>query len=313
MRALFVILLILLILTGCGESSETGPQPKPLDVATALGGEQVEGFERADTVRQFHFPADHGPHPDFRNEWWYFTGNLDDEEGNRYGFQLTFFRIAISPSEPERESDWSTRQVYMAHFAITDVSEKRFHGFERFSRGAVGLAGAELDPLHVWIEDWEMTGRTGNEFPWGLRATSDDTALSLSVEPLKNIVLQGEEGLSRKSQQSGNASYYYSITKLAASGTITVKGTEHSVDGTAWLDREWGTSSLGENQIGWDWFALQLNDGSDLMYYQIRQKDGSADPNSQGMIVDAEGKVSHLRATDVELEALEAWESLAGA
>ncbi|MFO8100846.1 MAG: lipocalin-like domain-containing protein [Dehalococcoidia bacterium] len=304
MRTLFVLLLILLMLTGCGGSSQNGIEVRPIDVGTALGGEPAEGFERVDTVRQFHFPADHGPHPDFRNEWWYFTGNLNDEEGNRYGFQLTFFRIAVSPDQMERESDWATRQVYMAHFAITDAGEKEFHGFERFSRGAVGLAGAELDPLRVWIEDWEMTSRTGNEFPWYLSAASDETALSLTVEPLKDVVLQGEQGLSRKSQQAGNASYYYSITRLAAGGTITVGGVEHSVSGTAWLDREWGTSSLGENQTGWDWFALQLNDGSEVMYYQIRQKDGSADPNSQGVIVDAEGKVTRLRAADVELEAL---------
>ncbi len=258
MRAIPVFLLILLLLTGCGKSSESETQTPPIDVATVLGSQQAEGFAQAKTVRQFHFPADHGPHPDFRNEWWYFTGNLDDEEGNRYGFQLTFFRIAISPYQIERESDWATRQIYMAHFAITDVSKKEFHGFERFSRGAIGLAGAELNPLHVWIEDWEMTGHGGNEFPLELRAASDGTALSLSLEPMKDIVLQGDQGLSRKSPQTGNASYYYSITRLAASGTVTIRGTEHCVSGTAWLDREWSTSALGENQTGWDWFALQL-------------------------------------------------------
>ncbi len=312
MRLIFVLLSMLLVVAGCARSPGAEDGVEPVDVAAALGSGDVAGFERAEPVRDFHFPEDHGPHPDFRNEWWYFTGNLSDAEGNRYGFQLTFFRVAISPDPVESRSDWATRQIYMAHFAITDVNEKEFHGFERLSRGAVGLAGAEMDPLHVWIEDWEIVSENENRFPWRLRAASDGYAISLEVDPMKDIVLQGDRGLSQKSREPGNASYYYSITRLAASGTLTLDGNERPVSGTAWLDREWSTSALGEDQAGWDWFALQLADGSEIMYYQLRKIDGSADPFSQGVFVGVDGEVTQLSAADVELEALDIWVSPAG-
>jgi len=311
-RALWLLILITLVLIGCRQSDSPDDIGPVFDVADTLGGQAQEGYARAEAVREFHFPADHGPHPDFQTEWWYFTGNLNDKEGARYGFQLTFFRIALSPQTVERESDWATRQAYMAHFAITDASGEKFYGFERFSRGAAGLAGAELDPFRVWLEDWSISNANGNEFPWELKASTGSIGFSLSIEPLKDIVLQGDRGLSQKSGAVGNASYYYSITRLAAEGTITIDGEVHYVKGTAWLDREWSTSALGEGQIGWDWFALQLDDGRDIMYYQLRQEDGQADPSSQGIIVSPQGNKTGLNASDVKLEVLNTWESPGG-
>jgi predicted secreted hydrolase len=281
-------------------------------VGFADGRDGCGSGARATQTRTFHFPADHGPHPDFRNEWWYLTGNLQDTRGRRYGFQLTIFRIALSPQPVKRASAWGTRQVYMAHFALTDVAEGRFHAFERFSRGAAGLAGARLDPFRVWLGDWQILGE-GNGFPWTVKARQGGVGISLRLTPHTPPVLQGEHGLSRKSDAPGNASYYYSIPRLKAEGRVERGGELVAVQGTAWLDREWSTSALGPNQAGWDWFALQLDDGTDLMYYRLRRRDGSEDPHSAGVVVGDRGDVlQRLGPEEVHLEVLDRWQSPSG-
>jgi predicted secreted hydrolase len=285
-------------------------------VAEALGGKVDTAFARALEPRIFRFPQDHGAHPDFRTEWWYLTGNLDDPEGDRFGFQFTLFRTALEPGVPRSPSSWATNQVYMAHFALTDGSEGAFRSFERFARGAQGLAGAEAEPFRVWLEDWvlQSLGRVGPDrdlargiFPLRLQASEGGFGVDLELRSEKPVVLQGDRGLSQKGEKRGNASYYYSFTRLTAEGMLALGDKRVPVRGTAWLDREWSTSVLSEDQVGWDWFALQLSDGRDLMFYQLRRRDGSPDPFSSGVLVDGDGRTTRLQASQVSLDVLDDW------
>lgn len=290
-----------------------------LRVSDVLGAGPGEGYARALEPRPFVFPADHGPHPAFRSEWWYVAGNLQGPEGAPFGFQVTFFRTALAPGPASGQSSWSTHQVYMAHFALTDGEGGTFRAYERFDRGALGLAGAQAEPFKVWVEDWALEGSGGEAgagpdgiFPLRLDAAAGDRAVSLHLRPDKPLALQGDRGLSQKGPEAGNASFYYSFTRLAAEGTITVGEKEVPVQGKAWLDREWSTSALSGDQVGWDWFALQLEDGRDLMYYQLRSRNGDPDPYSQGVLVEGDGRVRHLAPDEVELTVLDRWESPRG-
>ena len=278
-----------------------------------LGGDGDAGFEKALEPREFVFPDDHGPHPGFRNEWWYVTGNLDGDGGRRFGFELTIFRFALSSSVPATQSNWRSNQVYIAHFAVTDADRERFFAAERFSRGALGLAGAESAPFRVWIEDWEIAAtRAGAPERWRLRASDPGFAVDLALTAAKPPVLNGNAGLSQKSAEPGNASYYYSMTRWLTDGAVRLGDDEFRVSGLSWLDREWSTSALGADQLGWDWFALQLSDGSDLMFYNLRKLDGSQDEQSAGTWIDADGRSLHLWRDDVEITVTDTWESPQG-
>ena len=285
------------------------PSSLPASAAVLLGGEDPGGFARATAPREFRFPADHGPHPEFRHEWWYFTGNLRGPGGRRFGYQLTFFRFALSPDPPARASRWAANQAYMAHFAVTDVQGNRFRHFERTGRGALGLAGATARPLRVGLDDWSAEGSKASTLPIRLRATEVEASVDLVLDTTRPIVLQGDRGLSRKSAAPGNASYYYSMTRLATRGSVRIDGVSFPVEGNSWLDREWGTSSLEKGQAGWDWFALQLSDGRDLMFYRLRRGDGVTDPFSAGTLVLPDGSVRPLSADDVRIETLGSWRS----
>lgn len=305
--ACFVLLLI--VASACRDRHH---EPSAsLSVADTLRMADDRGYARALEPRAFVFPADHGPHPEFRTEWWYYTGNLATREGRRFGFQLTFFRSALAPEMPQRESAWATRQAWLAHFALTDVGGERFHSFERWSRGAPGLAGVQAAPFRVWVEDWSATADGGPVFPMRLRAGQGEVGLDLRLDQGKPPILQGERGLSRKSAEPGNASFYYSLTRMPAAGTIRVGSETFTVTGAAWMDREWSTSSLGEGQVGWDWFALQLSDGTDVMLYQLRHGDGRIDPASSGSFVGSGGSGSSrtLSSRDFSLQVLEQWQS----
>lgn len=292
------------------EDSAIEPQRARLTVAEALGGTvSTEGYARASGPREFHFPEDHGPHPEFRTEWWYWTGHLETADGHAFGYQLTLFRNALAPHEAKRDSAWGAREVYMGHFALSDVGTGRFHAFERFSRAAVGLAGARAQPFQVWLEDWKIEGSGPGVFPLKLSAQAGNVALSLVLEEGKPPVLQGDRGLSQKTAGEGNASYYYSLTRMPTRGTVTVDGRAHEVKGDSWMDREWSTKSLGAEQVGWDWFAFQLSDGSEFMHYQLRRKDGSADPFSAGVDIPAQGESIHLSRDEVRIEVLDTWRS----
>jgi predicted secreted hydrolase len=297
--------LLILALASCREPAS---QPHAsLSVAGALRGADDRGYARALAPREFHFPADHGPHPEFRTEWWYYTGNLATAEGRRFGYQLTFFRSGLAPAMPPRASAWATRQAWLAHFTVSDVDGKRFHSFERWSRDAVGLAGAQGAPFRVWVKDWTAAGAP--VFPMRLTAAAGDVAIDLLLRPGKPPVLQGERGLSRKSAEPGNASYYYSLTRMPTTGTVRAGGERFAVTGASWMDREWSTSSLSKDQVGWDWFSLQLADGSDLMLYRLRRKDGTADPASSGTMIQPDGNSRPLSLAEFQIEGSGEWRS----
>jgi predicted secreted hydrolase len=293
----------------CVDRSSEDARPR-LSLVETLAGADTAGYARALEPRPFDFPADHGPHPDFRTEWWYVTGNLASGDGRDFGFQLTFFRSALAPGPVESPSAWATRQAYMAHFTVTDVATATFHAHERFARGAVGLAGATAEPLRVWLEDWTIGSAGAATFPVRLTAASGEVALDLTLEQGKAPVPQGERGLSRKGAESGNASYYYSLPRMPAEGRLVLGADTVRVLGDAWLDREWSTSALGDGQVGWDWFALQLDDGWEMMVYRLRLADGGADDTSDGVLIAPDGSRSPLAwGTEVTVDETGSWTS----
>ena len=268
---------------------------------TALLNAAPESFKRVTGPEPLSFPADHAVHPGYRNEWWYFTGNLSDERGRRFGFQFTLFRFAADPVDAP-ESDFTADAIWMAHLAVSDVANRRFISHERFARGTLELAGATEEAW--WLRDWRVE-RTAEG--WKLVARIDEGLVELALNPAKPFVLQGDDGYSRKGPERGNASRYYSITRMDAEGRLRLDGDVHEVSGTAWLDREWGSSQLGEGIAGWDWFALQLADGRDLMVYRLRTDDGGASRFSAGALVGADGDYRILERPDFELSPLRWW------
>ncbi len=266
-------------------------------------------FVRADAPREWDFPADMGAHPDFQTEWWYYTGNLETADGQHFGYQLTFFRRALVAADErtERNSAWGADQIYMAHFAISDVDAERHEAFERFSRGSAGLAGVESAPYQVWLEDWQVEEIGENQYR--LVAQQGDFALDLVLNDVKGIILQGDEGYSQKGADAGNASYYYSQTRMQTSGTVRTERGNFDVNGLSWKDHEFSTSALSEGQVGWDWFSLQLDDGSELMFFQIRRADGSIDPFSSGTYIDSNGGTTHLERKQFDIQVRSEWES----
>lgn len=263
-------------------------------------------FQAARPGRAFHFPEDHGSHPEFKTEWWYYSGHLRSAAGRRFGYQLTFFRVALARPDPEVKSAWAANTVYFAHLALTDVSRQKFVYREKAQRGALGLAGAETGRLRVWVDDWQAETKGEAHH---LRAKADGLAVELTLSPLKAPVLHGEAGYSRKSATAAVASHYYSVTRLATRGRIRLDGEVLEVEGTSWLDREFGSGQLAENQAGWDWFALQLADGTDLMLYLMRLKDGGIDQASAGTLVDPTGRAHPLKLADFQVTATGTWTS----
>lgn len=267
-------------------------------------------FERAQPGRVFQFPQDHGAHDTFQSEWWYYTGNVAAETGEHFGYQLTFFRRALLPQNAfqERQSAWSTNQAYLAHFALSDVAAGKYVFAERLQRGAAGIAGAVGEPAFaVWLDHWSVT-QTGDHL-YRLDAAFADQRIVLDLTEQKSPVLQGKDGYSQKGEDVGNASYYYSQTRLATSGSIYMRNRRYDVTGFSWMDHEFSTSALSAEQVGWDWFALQLDDGSELMVYVIRRQDGSQDVFSAGSVVDPEGSAKTLTYRDFQIVSKSTWHS----
>jgi len=304
--------LAVLALLACRANKSTPAEKgrEHLELSELLGqGAMDSGFERATGPRRFTFPNDHGPHPSFRSEWWYLTGNLLDNSGRRFGYQLTIFRSALTPRTAARASHWAATDVYMGNFALTDVEEGRFYAFDRFERAAIGLAGASSAPLQIWVDNWSMASTGSEAFPARIEAQEGALHLELLVRQGTPPVLQGDQGLSQKGPGVGNASYYYSLPRMPTEGLLRIGDRAYHVEGLSWMDREWSTSSLSRNQVGWDWFALQLNDGRELMYYQLRQADGQADAFSSGALIQQDGSWSVLTRDQVELEVISRWRS----
>lgn len=318
-----LVLLAVVLAAGCDDRPRA--VGASVSVAEAMSGDTA-GYARADRPRAFAFPADHGPHPDFKTEWWYVTSSLraTDGSGRAFGVQLTVFRSALAPAEDtSRASSWATRQLFMAHVAVGDSAAGAFAAEERFARGAAGLAGATADPLRVWLGPVEMAQAgapvQGGAVPLRLRGEADGVAVDLVARPLRPLVLQGNRGLSQKGAGAGNASYYYAQTRMATEGTVTrADGERVPVAGLAWLDREWSTSALSGGQTGWDWFALHLDgpdgpaDGRDLMVYQLRGPDGRADSYSAAAVVRPDGSRRGLSAGEFTLTPSEPWASPLG-
>lgn len=267
----------------------------------------AEEWKAAEPGYEFAFPRDHGQHPPHKVEWWYYTGNLEAEDGRRLGYQLTFFRIG-AVKEPKVASAWALRDVWMAHFAITDVKGGRYLHADRLNRAGPGLAGAALDTLKVWNEDWSaVLDEAGN---MRLKAQDREMALDLTlVVPEGGAVIHGREGISQKGGTVGNASHYYSLTHLASSGTLRVGGETWKVTGQSWMDHEFGTSFLEQGQQGWDWFSAQMEDGSALMLFQLRHAEGPAKTRFSGTWVSPEGEVVGLEAGDFTLKPGRTWKS----
>jgi predicted secreted hydrolase len=259
------------------------------------------------------FPSDHGAHPDFRTEWWYYTGNLFSDRNEPFGFQLTFFRHRFVPpaedeNRPENASRWRARDLFFAHAALTNGAAGRFLYDERTSRGVLGLAGAEWngETLRIHLNDWSAVIE-GNRHR--LTAASEDFALELELFAEKPPALHGDRGVSLKGGTPERASCYYSLTRLRAEGSIDCRGRRIPVSGTAWMDHEFSSAALEPGLVGWDWFGLQLNDRTELMIYLLRKADGRFHPASSGSFVDVSGNVRHLERDHIRVEVLSTWKS----
>lgn len=261
----------------------------------------------------FEFPRDHGAHPGYRVEWWYYTGHVHSEAGDPYGFQLTFFRIQIRPpgseaNRPEKPSAWRSDQIFMAHAAVSDLGRKRFHFDEKVARGALGLAGAvqEDGQTRIFLGPWSAVLTSRDHW---LAASGDRFRFDLQCRPVKPPVAHGTNGYSKKGTQRANASCYYSFTRLTVSGSLTLNGETFHVDGSAWMDHEYSTAPLEETLAGWDWFSLQLNDQTELMVYLLRLRKGGYHPASAGTLVGPFGEAYPLSMGDLKIEVLDTWTS----
>jgi len=312
MKKLIYALLIVALLVSSGlflvQQRVTPPASKPTSSNSLLSADN-KAYARVLKPAAFTFPKDHGAHPEYHVEWWYFTGNLQSAAEQKFGYELTFFRFALTPDQPKSLSMWRDNQIYMAHFALTDVQDKHFYTDERFSRAGNDLAGADVEKYHVWLYDWkaEATDESGSVIH--LEAKTDEFAISLNLKPEKKIALQGFEGYSKKNEELGNASYYYSYTRMATTGSIWVNQQSFDVSGSSWMDREWSSAALSAEQVGWDWFALQLSDHSELMFYRFRRKDGKQDIHNAGAIFNADDSKISLDYSDVSIKVLEHWKS----
>jgi predicted secreted hydrolase len=254
------------------------------------------------------FPRDHGSHPEFRTEWWYFTGNLMDSSKKRSGYQLTFFRQGVLFRVNHPGHPWAIRDIYLAHFTLTDVSSGQFWFADRASRKGPGIAGAAEEGMNVWLLNW-MARMEGNRIK--LDARHQGMELSLDLVPRKPLVFHGKNGLSQKGPMEGQASYYFSYTDLEAKGFVRTPGSQSSipVNGISWFDHEFGSNQLAPNQVGWDWFSLHLSDGQDLMIYFLRRKDGTVEPSSSGTLVTRLGDSIHLKLPKIQVEVVDHWKS----
>ncbi len=279
----------------------------------------AEGFVPAAPGYAWSFPRDHFAHPAYRNEWWYFTGQLEaeGEPGELLGYQLTFFRVGLLPERPPLDSPWAASELVMGHAAVTDPAAKA-HVFSEVLWRAVPLlsgVGAPPGPVIAWAQAppgtdarWALELLPGGAFRLTVKDDARGLAYDLTARPEKPIVFQGPGGLSRKAAAEGFASLYYSVTRLVTAGSVTVGGRTRRVRGTSWLDREFGSSQLAPSQVGWDWFALQLADGRDLMLYLLRRADGSLD-FARATVVSPSGEARWLGAEDFTVRATEAWRS----
>jgi predicted secreted hydrolase len=307
LRRAVTVALVCTVVLGLLPGASRAQQP-----VTTAGSPPSADWKRAAPGRPLSLPDDHASHPEYKLEWWYYTGNLDATDGRRFGFQLTFFRVGVDAA-PKNPSRWAVRDLFMTHLAVTDVSGRRLLFAERLNRGGPGWAGADADRYRVWNEDWSATVEGAVH---RLKATGTSTdrfavpfGIDLSLSETAAVMLHGQGGYSQKGSDPGNASHYYSLPRMRTTGSLIVDGRSIAVTGTSWMDHEFGTSFLEAGQIGWDWFAVQLEDGRCLMLYRFRRSDGAADPRSTGTILEADGRVSRVDLAPVRFEPARTWSS----
>ncbi|WP_295530547.1 lipocalin-like domain-containing protein [Novosphingobium sp. Chol11] len=255
--------------------------------------------------RTFAFPADHGAHPEYRTEWWYVTGIVAGVDGKRLGFQVTFFRSRL-PVDPNNASAFAAKQVLFAHVALSDPATGHILHDERAARAGFGLAGAKVGDADITIRDWRLVRLADGQFT--TRIAAKGFTLDLAFTPSQPPLLEGQGGYSRKGPKPSEASYYYSLPQMRVSGTIMRGKAGGSVSGKAWLDREWSSSYLNPVAAGWDWTGLNFDDGSALMAFRIRRRDGST-LWAGGSFRRAGGAVVVLAPGDVSLVPMRRWTS----
>ena len=256
--------------------------------------------------RKLSFPRDHYSHADYKTEWWYYTGHLASATGKRYGYQVTFFRFGVRDRQSKGTEQPIFTDLYMAHFALSDIAAKKFRFRERINRGHGDRAGAATDRYYVWNEDWKVTG--GDRIHQ-ISISDRGTKLQVRLSSLKPPALHGDNGHSQKGQGEGRASYYYSLTRMHSEGELIIDGKTEKVKGLTWMDHEFGSNQLGDDQVGWDWFSMQLDNDTELMLYLMRRRDGSVDPYSSGTLVRADGTTRHLKLNDYRVEVVDRWKS----
>lgn len=279
-----------------------------LAVALTIPATTTGGFANARVPWTFVFPRDHGAHPAFQTEWWYFTGHLRADDGRRFGYEITFFRYGVRPGDPAPrpgQSRWRGNQVYPVHIALTDEGGGRFVYDERLAREALGMGAAATGRVDVRADGWTLQG----DAPFRLRAGDGAIGFDLAQHSRKPPAIHGRDGVSVKASCATCASHYYSLTRLATSGTIRYAGRRLHVTGSSWMDHEFGSSELQTDQAGWDWYALQLDDGREIMLYRLRRKDGSLTPESSGSLIERDGRVRALPRDAVRIDAAATWRS----
>ncbi len=258
----------------------------------------------------YAFPRDHGSHDNYGLEWWYFTGHVADRSARRFGYEVAFFRKAVDDARVrDHQSRWALRQLYFAHLAVTDVEAAAFRFSEKLSRAAFGKAGADSGRMKVWIDRWVLEPVTGEHRRLHLTAKDSGFGVDLTFTLSKPPVIHGRDGISRKGAGPGQASHYYSLTRLGTQGTIWVGGEPFAVTGTGWMDHEFGSGALGRDQVGWDWFSVQFDSNVELMLYLLRKRDGSHDPASSGTLIFPDGTSRHLDRSDFVVRTHERWTS----
>ena len=306
---LLTLLICLLLFSACARAQ---PSLASADVVDVLSRPVDDSFARALEPLEFQFPRDHGPHNDYATEWWYYTGNLTGEDGGEYGFQLTFFRSALAPGESSRPSDFAAQQIYMAHFAVTSGPAGRHVSFDRFSRGAGGVAGATGSPRYeVWLDDWQAQEAGPGRFRLQAAAEADNgpVSIDLTLTETRPPLLHGDAGYSRKGPEPGNANHYYSLVRMETSGTIVFSGDRIAVTGLSWMDHEFGTSALSGDAVGWDWFAVTLDNEVVLMFAEIRTKSGRSHDVFEGTLSFPDGRQLPIQPNDFTLTPTGQWTS----
>ena len=303
-RAVFLWgLLLTAFAAGAGFAAPLAPVLEP-----APGFDAGQPFTLAVAPYTFTFPRDHASHPGYQTEWWYYTGHVKASSGRAFGYELTFFRVGLPRLRASSTSAWAVRDLMFVHAALTDERGAKFVFHDAVLRPALGLAGADTTRYRVWL-DASSAQLAADGVTHLLHAVAPEFALDLSAKPLKPPAIHGEGGVSQKTAGVGNASHYYSLTRMATSGTLRVGDDSLAVTGTSWMDHEYGSGSLTAQHAGWDWFSVQLDDGRELMLYALRMKDGSIEPLSAGSLIERDGRVTHLQRKDFSITVKSRWKS----